>query len=103
MGGRRGEDWRAVFVARRENVVFLGPSVVVKRHLAIALHHKAANAGIKTRFTTVADLMLRVQTAARQDRSPDLTKKLSRDAPLITDEIDFLRAHLFFHIVTSAG
>ncbi len=51
------------FVARRENVVFLGPSGVGKTHLAIALGHKAASAGIKTRFTTAADLMLKVETA----------------------------------------
>ena len=43
------------FVARRENLVFLGPSGVGKTHLAIAIGHKAANAGIKTRFTTAAD------------------------------------------------
>ncbi len=66
------------FVARRENVIFLGPSGVGKTHLAIALGHKAASAGIKTRFTTAADLSFstwdqafagdRVLTAAMLDR-----------------------------------
>ncbi|MFQ5438949.1 MAG: ATP-binding protein [Paracoccaceae bacterium] len=36
------------FVPRKENAVFLGPSGVGKTHLAIAIGHKAANAGIKT-------------------------------------------------------
>ena len=48
------------FVARKENAVFLGPSGVGKTHLAIAMGHKAANAGIKTQFTTAADLILKV-------------------------------------------
>ncbi len=34
------------FVSRKENGVFLGPSGVGKTHLAIAVGHKAANAGI---------------------------------------------------------
>ncbi len=78
------------FVARRENVVFLGPSGVGKTHLAIALGHKAASAGIKTRFTTAADLMLQVETALRQGRLPDLMKGLNRYALLIIDEIGYL-------------
>lgn len=73
------------FVARKENVIFLGPSGVGKTHLAIAMGHKAASAGIKTRFTTAADLMLQVQTAVRQERLPDLMKGLNRYALLIID------------------
>lgn len=36
------------FVARKENLMFLGPSGVGNTHLAIALGHRAASAGIKT-------------------------------------------------------
>ena len=94
------------FVARRENLVFLGPSGVGKTHLAIALGHKAASAGIKTRFTSAADLMLQVETAVRQSRLADLMKALGRYAVLIIDEIGYLpfsreQAHLFFQIVAA--
>src|SRR6185295_11065428 len=56
------------FIERAHNIVLLGPSGVGKTHLAIALGHRAAMAGIKTRFITAADLMLQLATAARQDR-----------------------------------
>ncbi len=106
------------FVARRENIVFLGPSGVGKTHLAIALGHKAASAGIKTRFTTAADLMLQVETALRQGRLPDLMKGLNRYALLIIDgermratgssacangylPLSRDQAHLFFQIIAA--
>lgn len=94
------------FVARQENVVFLGPSGTGKTHLAIALGHKAANAGIKTRFTTAADLMLQVEAAQRQSRLARFMTALSRYAVLIIDEIGYLplsreQAHLFFQIVAA--
>ncbi len=94
------------FVARRENLVFLGPSGVGKTHLAIAIGHKAASAGIKTRFTTAADLMLQLETAGRQSRMADFMKVLNRYAVLIIDEIGYLplsrdQAHLFFQIIAA--
>ncbi len=94
------------FIARRENAVFLGPSGVGKTHLAIAMGHKAANAGIKTQFTTAADLILKVEVAQRQGRLSDVLRAMSRASLLIIDEIGYLplhreQAHLFFQIVAA--
>jgi DNA replication protein DnaC len=94
------------FVSRRENAVFLGPSGVGKTHLAIALGHKAANAGIKTQFTAAADLILKLEAAQRQGRLADVFRMLSRHSLLIIDEIGYLplhreQAHLFFQVVAA--
>ena len=77
-----------------------------KKVWPIALGHKAANAGIKTRFTTAADLMLKVETAVRHSRLAEFMRALSRHAILIIDEIGYLplsrdQAHLFFQIIAA--
>lgn len=94
------------FVARKGNVVFLGPSGVGKTHLAIALGHKAASAGIKTQFTTAADLILKIEAAQRQGRLNEVFRNLSRYSLLIVDEIGYLplhreQAHLFFQVIAA--
>nr|WNL65141.1 IS21 family transposase ISAba8 [Acinetobacter gerneri] len=45
------------FIARAENVVFLGASGVGKTHLSMALGYKAIMNNIKIKFITTADLM----------------------------------------------
>ena len=79
------------FIARAENVVFLGPSGVGKTHVASALALKATQAGIKTRFITAADLMLQLALARSQGR---LTQYLNRAVLgprlLVIDELGYL-------------
>jgi putative transposase len=70
------------FVERHENVVLVGPSGVGKTHLAIALGYRAAQAGIKTRFTTASDLLLTLSVAHAQNQLKTVMHRaISADVP----------------------
>ena len=95
------------FIERRENVVLLGASGVGKTHLAIALGYKATQAGIKTRFTSAADLMLTLTQAYVQNNlKAVMHRTVKAYRLLIIDEIGYLpmnreQANLFFQVIAS--
>ncbi len=95
------------FIERTENVVLIGPSGVGKTHLAMALGYKAAQAGIKTRFMTAADLLLMLTTAHQQNNLKTVMHRAIKSYRLlILDEIDYLpmnreQANLFFQVIAA--
>ena len=93
------------FVERAENIVLLGPSGTGKTHLAIVFGLLAAHKGWEVRFTTAADLIIRLEAAHRQALIKEVMHRIvAAPKPLIIDEIGYLpfgreQANQFFQVV----
>ena len=88
------------FIAKHENVIFLGPPGVGKTHLAIALAIKALNHCFRVCFITMATLIARLKESQARVK-PYLNASL-----VIVDEAGYLpvtaqEAHLFFQFVSA--
>ena len=93
------------FIDRFQNILLLGPSGVGKTHISIALGYLATQQRIKTKFITVADLLLQLESAYATNRLEHYLKRvILPNRLLILDEFGYIKlnetqANLFFQIV----
>lgn len=94
------------FVARRENVIFVGQPGTGKTHLAIALGLKACERGLDVRFTTVQDLAAALRAALADHTVEQHIAAFTEPDLVILDELGFtpldrLLADAFYRIIAS--
>ena len=95
------------FLDAGQSAIVLGPVGVGKTHLAIALGYRATQAGIKTRFTTAADLLMTLSVAHAQNQLKTVMQRaINGYRLLIIDEIGYLpmsreQANLFFQVIAA--
>ncbi len=94
------------FIAKRENVVLLGPPGTGKTHLGIALAIKAAEASYPVAFDSATRWLERLAAAHAQGHLERELRKLNRYRLLVIDEVGYLpfdaaAASLFFQLIAS--
>ena len=93
------------YISNAENVLLLGPPGVGKTHLAVGLGLKACGQGLRTQFTSAAQLVSSLMRAHNEGRLEEKLKQLVQPKLLIIDEIGYLPveglgANLFFQMVS---
>jgi len=92
------------FIARKDNVVFMGPSGLGKTHLLLGLCHKACMEGYTSYFLTCMELVDQLSKARQQGRFRNKIKALCKPHLLAIDEIGYHNlsheeAQMFFQLV----
>ena len=92
------------FVAKAENLVFIGPTGVGKTGLAIGLLLKALQNGYRALFVSAQDLFDEMYASLADRSTRKLMKQLSRIDVLCIDEMGYLtirpeQANIFFKLM----
>lgn len=95
------------FIPGRNNLVLYGPVGVGKTHMAIAAGVKACNAGYKTKFYTVTELVLRLAETHKNGTLERLLRDLRGLDLLILDEwgyvpVDRDGSQLLFRVISDS-
>ena len=94
------------FVARSENVVFLGPPGVGKTHLAVGLAVQALRAGLTVYFVSLSQLIADLKKSMLTGKLDRRWRLYTRPDILIIDEVGYAQldreaAELMFQLVCS--
>jgi len=93
------------FISRKENVICYGPVGTGKTHLAIAVGYAACQAGLRVKFITCAELVLRLIEAKEAGTLDRMLKDYASNDLTILDEfgyvpIDREGSRLLFQIIS---
>ena len=105
MKARLDEEIREV--REHKNLILYGPVGTGKTHLAIAIGVKACQMGLKTKFFSVTELVLKLAEARKQGTLEKLVKDLQKQDLLILDEwgyvpVDRDGSQMLFRIVSDS-
>ena len=80
------------FVDKTKNILLLGPSGVGKTHIALALGYAATQKRIKTKFITISDLMLQLESSKYNSTLDNYLKRVIYSPRLlIIDEFGYIK------------
>jgi len=97
---------RLAFIARTENVLFLGPSGVGKTHLLLAIGQKACMSGYTAYYMTCYEAIDSLIRAREQGRLRKRLAWLKKPHVLLLDEVGYEpltpeQAHVFFQLINA--
>jgi len=92
------------FIAKAENIVFIGPPAVGKSGLAVGLMLKALENGYRGRFIVAQDLFDEMYASLADRSSRQLVRRLARVDILLIDELGYTnlkpeQANIFFKLM----